>query len=190
MTAIDRVKEDLDYVANAVRREERDDGVPIIYYMWAVLVAVGWALPDFAARWTGLYWIIVGPAGGVLSWWIGARRSARVGINDTALGRRYAYHWLLVLLAFFLVFLPAVTGKVGAEAAAINVLLVTGLAYTLAGVHLERPLLWSGLLVFAGYVAMSLLDLPYLWTTTGLIVAASLLLAGLTRRKREPVASA
>lgn len=190
MTAIDRVKEDLDYVASAVRREQREDGIPVIYYMWALLVGIGWALPDFAPRWTGLYWIIAGPAGGLLSWWLGARKGAKAGINDAALGRRYAYHWLLVLLAFFLVFLPAVTGKVSADAAAINVLLVTGLAYSLAGVHLERPLLWSGLLVFGGYVALSVLELPYLWTTTGLVVAASLVLAGLTRRQREPTALA
>lgn len=190
MTTIDRAKEDLDYVASAVRREARDDGVPVIYYLWAVLVAIGWALPDFAPRWTGLYWIIAGPAGGVASWWIGARQGAKAGINDTALARRYAYHWLLAMLAFFLVFLPAISGKVGADAAAINVLLVAGLTYALAGVHLERPLLWSGLLVFGGYVALSTLDLPYLWTITGLVVAASLILAGLTSRKRRPVAPA
>ncbi len=190
MTAIDRVKEDLDYVAGAVRREDRDDGMPVIYYLWAILVAIGWALPDFAQRWTGLYWIIAGPAGGVLSWWLGARHGASTGVNDTTLARRYAYHWLLALLAFLLVFLPALAGKVSAEAAAINILLVAGLAYTLAGVHLERPLLWSGLLVFAGYVALSTLELPYLWTITGLVVAASLILAGLTRRKREPTALA
>lgn len=188
MTAIDRFKEDLDYVASAVRRDDHSDGVPVIYYMWAVLIAAGWALPDFAPRWAGLYWVIVGPAGGLVSWWLGSWQGARAGIHDTALGRRYAYHWLLAALAFFLVFLPAIFGKVGADAAAINVLLVAGLTYTLAGVHLERPLLWSGLLVFGGYVALSMLELPYLWTTTGLVVAASLLLAGLTRRKREPVA--
>lgn len=186
MTTIDRAKEDLHYVASAVRREDRDDGIPVIYYLWAVLVAIGWALPDFAPQWTGLYWIVVGPAGGLASWWIGSRQGAKAGINDAALGRRYAYHWLLALLAFCLVFLPAISGKVSAEAAAINVLLVAGLTYALAGVHLERPLLWSGLLALGGYVALSTLDLPFLWTSSGLVVAASLILAGLTSRRREP----
>ena len=190
MTAIDRVKEDLDYVASAIRREDLDDGVPVIYYLWAVLVAIGWALPDFAPRWTGLYWIIAGPAGGLLSWWIGTRRGTCAGINDTALGRRYAYHWSLTFFALLLVFLPAIFGKISADTAAINVLLVIGLTYTLAGVHLERPLLWCGLLVFAGYVALSTIELPYLWTITGLVVAASLILAGLTRRRRLPAALA
>ena len=185
MNDIDRVKEDLDYVASAVRREQQDDGIPAIYYLWSLIVAIGWALPDFAPRWTGLYWIIVAPAGELLSWGLGARQGEKEGINDTAQGRRYAYHWLLALLAFFLVFVPALMGRVSAETAAVNVLLVCGLVYTLAGIHLERPLLWIGLLVFAGYVALSTLQLPYLWTITGLVVAASLILAGLTRRKRE-----
>lgn len=188
MTAIDRVKEDLDYVTNAVRREDRDDGIPMIYFMWAVLVAIGFALPDFAPRWAGLYWLIAGPAGGLASWWLGARRGAQAGIHDAALGRRYAYHWLLAALAFVLVFVPALAGKVGVAAAATNLLLVAGLTYALAGVHLERPLLWSGVLMFAGYVALSLFELPYIWTTTGLIVAASLLLAGFNQRNRQPIA--
>lgn len=187
MTAIDQVKEDLDYVASAVRREARDDGIPVIYYMWAVLVGIGFALPDFAPRWAGLYWIVAGPGGGLLSWWIGARQGAKEGVHDAALGRRYAYHWILAGIAFFLVLVPVISGKVDIAAAATNTLLVGGLAYALAGVHLEKPLLWSGLVMFAGYVALSLLHLPYLWTTTGLVVAASLVLAGLTRRKRAPV---
>lgn len=185
MTAIDRVKDDLDYVANAVRREDRDDGVPLLYFMWAALIAVGWALPDFAPTWAGPYWVIVGPAGGIASWWIGSRTAEKVGINDAALGRRHMFHWLLAALAFFLVFLPALFGRASSASTAVNVLLVAGLAYSLAGIHLERPLLWSGLLVFVGYVALTLFDLPYMWTTTGLIVAASLILAGLNQRRRH-----
>lgn len=188
MTAVDRAKEDLNYVASAVRREDRDYGMPTIYFMWALLVAIGFTLPDFAPRWAGPYWCIAGPAGGVASWLLGARQGAQAGIHDAALGRRYAYHWLLATLAFVLVFLPAFTGKIGAAAAAANILLVAGLTYALAGVHLERPLLWSGLLMFGGYIALALLDLPYIWTTTGLIVAASLLLAGFSQRNRQPVA--
>ncbi len=186
MPAIDQVKEDLHYVASAVRREERDDGIPAIYFMWAALVAIGFALPDFAPRWAGLYWFTVGPAGGLASWWLGARSGAKAGVNDAALGRRHGYHWLLAGAAFVLVFIPAFAGRIDAAAAATNVLLVAGLTYVLAGVHLEKPLIWSGLLMFGGYVALSLLDLPYIWTITGLVVAASLLLAGFTRLNREP----
>ncbi|HVE49596.1 MAG TPA: hypothetical protein VNG69_08275 [Casimicrobiaceae bacterium] len=184
MTASDRVKDDLSYIAGIVRREDRDNGLPVINFMWSVLVGVGFALPDFAPRWVGWYWLIVGPIGGLASWWLGARQGQKAGVNDIELGRRYAYHWLLAAFAFVVVFLPALTGKVSPAAAATNVLLVGGLTHALAGVHLERHLLWSGLLLLGGYVALSVLQLPYVWTATGLIVAASLALAGVTQLKR------
>lgn len=184
MTTVDRVKEDLSYVASVVRQQDRDDGLPVIYFLWAVLVPIGFALPDFAPRWAGWYWLIVGPIGGLLSWWIGTRHSERTGINDIELGRRWGYHWLVAGAAFILIMLPIFTGKTAAPSAAANILLVVGLAYALAGVHLERPLLWSGLLMFGGYLALSVLDLPYVWTTTGVVVAAALILAGVTRQHR------
>lgn len=188
MPTIDRVREDLEYVTNAVRREDRDDPVPAIYLMWAVLVAIGFALPDFAPRWAAWYWFTIGPAGGLASWWLGARQGARDGIKDLALERRHAHHWLWAGLAFILVFLPALTGSATPAAAATNILLVAGLAYGLAGVHLERGLRWSGLLMLGGYVALSVLALPYLWTTTGLVVAASLIVAAFMQRKAPPIA--
>ncbi|HVF63972.1 MAG TPA: hypothetical protein VNE58_08260 [Casimicrobiaceae bacterium] len=74
-----------------------------------------------------------------------------------------------------------------AASVAPNVLLVGGLFYTLASVHLERPLLWSGVLLFAAYVVMALVALPFLWATIGLVVAAWLVLTGIvaSRRKRD-----
>jgi len=181
MPAIEQVREDLDYVANAVRREEADRGPPAVYVLWAVIVAIGFALPDFAPRHAGWYWLIVGPAGGIASWLLGRRQGIIDGVHDAALARRYAYDWLVAGAAFILVFVPAMAGAIQPTAAAVNVLLVGGVAYALAGVHLERPLLWSGLLMFGGYVALSLLALPYVWTATGIIVAASLAIAAVVR---------
>ena len=48
MTTNDNLRQDLAFVASAVRRHERAAGVPSIYFLWAVIVAVGFALPDFA----------------------------------------------------------------------------------------------------------------------------------------------
>ena len=58
------------------------------------------------------------------------------------------------------------------EAAVGNFLLVAGLAYALAGVHLERPMLWSGLIMLAAYVMLNMFALPYTWTITGLVIGA------------------
>ena len=65
----------------------------------------------------------------------------------------------------------------GLVSAAAGFLLTTGIVYGLAGVHLERPLLWCGLLAFAGYVALVVWRLPYAWTMTGALMATCLLLA-------------
>ena len=57
-------------------------------------------------------------------------------------------------------------------------LLIAGLAYGLAGVHLEPPMRWVGLMMMAGYMALTLFKLPYAWTATGVLVAAGLMYAG------------
>ena len=184
MTHPDQIKQDLDFIASAVRREDAPPGIPAIYFLWAVLVPVGFALPDFAAHLAGPYWFIAGIGGGLLSWFLGARQSRKLGINDKALGRRYGLHWVITGLGFMLCILPAVTGRVDVGAAVSNFLLVGGLAYALAGVHLERPLLWSGLVMLAAYVVINLFAPPYLWTITGVVIGLSLLWAGISSRRK------
>lgn len=189
MTTNDRVKEDLQYVASAVRRADRDDGPANIYLLWAVLIAIGFALPDFAPKWAGPYWLIAGPGGGVLTAWLAKRHAEGCGISDAELDRRAAYHWVLGgFISWMLVILPVATGRMDVNAGVANLLLIFGLVYVLAGVHMVRPLLWSGFIMWAGYIALSVFDLRYVWTTTGLIVGASLLLAAFNTRARPGIA--
>lgn len=177
MNTTQQLQSDLDYVAAAVRRREPDPGVPAIYALWAVLVLIGFALPDFAPRMAGAYWFIAGIGGGLLSWWMGARDSRRQGLHDRELGKRYGLHWGIAGLAYFLTGLPMlVQGPTDASAAAF--LLTTAIVYALAGVHLIRPLLWCGLLAFAGYVVLLVFAPPYAWTTTGVLMSACLAWAG------------
>lgn len=185
MTPVDRIKQDLDYVANAVRRNDRPSGIPAIYFLWALLIAVGFALPDFMPRAAALYWIPAGIGGGLLSIWLGAREARRRGINDTALGRRHGHHWLVAGLGFALCWLPIVAGGVSIQSGVGNFLLVGGLAYALAGVHLERPMLWSGLIMLAAYAVLSLFAPPYTWTITGVAIGLSLAWAGVSARRAD-----
>lgn len=176
MSATDEMKQDLGYVAAVLRRSERSPGVPAIYALWAGIVLVGFALPDFAPVYAGPYWLLAGPLGGLASFLIGWRASIADGVKDQALGRRYAWHWLLAGLAMLLVALPALNGAPTALVVP-YFLLVIGLAYALAGVHLEPPLRWAGLLMMGGYVALTL-GFPYAWTITGVLAAAALAYAG------------
>ncbi|KGM52864.1 hypothetical protein N792_01100 [Lysobacter concretionis Ko07 = DSM 16239] len=186
MTSTDHLRQDLDYVARAVRRSDRCSGVPAIYFLWAAIIVVGFALPDFAPQLAPLFWLVFGIGGGLASWWLGAREDQRSGTLDRELGRRHGYHWLVGGIGFLVCWLPVLRGA-PIELMAGNFLLVAGLVYALAGVHLERPLLWSGLLMLAAFAVLSLFAPPYTWTITGVVIGASLLWAGLASRKtREP----
>lgn len=180
----ERLQQDLEYVASAVRRSAPRSGPPAIYFMWAVLVAVGWALPDFAPNAAGPYWVICGIGGGFVSWWLAARDESRAGARDVALGRRWGLHWLVAGAGYAVCWLPLLHGATP-KAIIGNFMLVTGLVYALAGVHLERSLLWTGLLVLLGYVVLVLFAFPYTWTVTGLIVALALAWAGIASLRQR-----
>ena len=187
MTSAEQLKQDLDYVASAVRRQDRCSGVPEIYFLWAAIVLAGFALPDFAPRYAGPFWLAAGIGGGLLSWWLGERDARRNGVYDVALGRRHGYHWLIGGIGFVLCALPMLGGRAEIGSVVSNFLLVAGLVYALAGVHLERPLLFSGLLMLAAYAVLVVFAPPYVWTITGVVIALSLVWAGLwARRDRGP----
>ena len=74
-------------------------------------------------------------------------------------------------------------GRVSPQQGGAGFLFTTGLLYALAGVHLERPLLWSGLLMLAAYGVMTVFVPPYAWTITGVVIALSLVWAGLAAQR-------
>ena len=183
MTHDEQIRHDLDYVAAAVRRQDHPVGTPAIYFLWAILVPIGFALPDFLPHLAGAYWLVAGIGGGLASMWLGGRDARLNGISDRELGRRYGLHWLFTGLAFMLSALPLATGKVAPAAAVPTFMLIAGLAYTLAGVHLNRPILWSGLLMFAAYAALQVFPTPRIWTVSGLLIGLSLAWAGIAARR-------
>lgn len=182
MTDVSKLQSDLDYISSAVRADATAGGIPALYFLWALLIAVGFSLPDFAPQLAGIYWLFAGIGGGLFSWWLGARQSRRGGVNNTQLGQRYGLHWCLAGAAFLLCFLPLTLGRVPPEMGGANFLLVTGIAYGLAGVHLERPLLWCGMLMLLAYGVLVVLMPPYIWTITGITVGIALCWAGFSRR--------
>lgn len=179
MPEVDRLKEDLDYVASAVREADHRTGVPLIYFLWAGIVLAGFTLPDVAPPAAGPFWLVASPAGGVLSWVLGARAARRSGWSDAERGRRYALHWLIAGVAFLLCSLPLIFGTAAKGRFDVSsYMLVTGIAYALAGVHLERPLLWVGLLMLIAYAVIVVASPPYAWTITGVVIALALAWAG------------
>ena len=190
MSPSDSIKQDLQYVANAVRHRDRSPGVPAIYFLWAVLILVGFSLADLAPQYAATFWLVASIGGGLLSWYLGYRDSIRSGMRDAELGRRHGFHWLASGVAFVGVALPALVGRADMGHVAYSFMLVAALSYTLAGIHLERPLLWSGVVMFIAYAVLVVANPPHAWTFTGLATAISLAWAGIaTERANRAVAS-
>lgn len=187
MTQNQQLQQDLDYIAATVRRRDLPIGVPAIYFLWAAIIGVGFALPDFAPRHLNAFWLVFGFGGGLLSWWLGERDARRSGFNDPELGKRYGMHWGIGGIAFVLTSLPLLLGRVPPPQGGASFLFTTGLLYALAGVHLARPLLWSGLLMLAAYALLTVFALPYTWTLSGVSIAVSLVVAGLCAQRARSV---
>jgi hypothetical protein len=172
-TATDRVRSDLSYVRKAVESSDRHPTPASIYLLWAAIGAVGFPILDLAPRYAPWFWLIASPLGLAVSLWLGRRHARRIGQIGRSEGRRHGLHWLGVVLAAALAMLLAVAGRVDGAVLGQVVLLLIALTYFLAGVHLDRAMLWvSGLLV-AGYLALFVVA-AWAWTVIGLTLAAGL----------------
>ena len=189
MSPIDSLHQDLHYVANAVRRRDRSPGVPAIYFLWAGLTLVGFSLPDFAPEVSGIFWLVACLGGGSLSWYLGYRDSRQHGVRDAELGLRHGLHWLVGGAAFIGVALPMMLGRVDAMASVETYMLVAAVLYALAGVHLERPMLWSGVVMFVAYAVMVIVHPPYAWTLAAIATSLSLAWAGISALRSNRDAS-
>ena len=178
MSDMNNLKDDLAFVRAAVGRGRDDRGTAPTYFLWAAIIAVGFALPDFAPRLAWSFWVVAGLAGGAASVWLGYRYANQRGVQDPAVGRRHGAHWLLSGVAIAVPMTAIWLGRLPAPEAAPMVLAIVGLAYALAGVHLHPPLRWAGFALLAGAFVLMLWPMPYLWTVTGAVVALALVVGG------------
>lgn len=169
---------DLRYVRGAVERSERQATPAAIYFFWAVVGPVGFALLDFRPEWVPAYWSVAGPGGFVVSAVLGWRHARSIGQCSTGGGERHLLHWGGMLGAIALAVLMNVNGLISGQALGPAILLILALSYFEAGVHIDRTFLWLGLLMAAGYVFV-IFTTAYSWTIVGLIVAVAFAAAGL-----------
>ena len=177
-----KLGEDLDYVRSALDRGRIDGSPAAIYWIWAAIIFVGFALVDLAPRTTGPYWLVAAPVGFAASMWFGRRSAERLGEINRAGVRRHLLHWSGLLIAALLALVPVVAGKANGFDFATTMVLLAGLTHWLAGVHGDRPMFVSGTLLFAGYAMVILLPGPA-WTVLGVVVGAALALAGWSARR-------
>ncbi|MDB5292723.1 MAG: hypothetical protein JWL69_3964 [Phycisphaerales bacterium] len=180
MTDPQQLSQDLHFVREAVNRRELTGPSPApILYVWAVYVLVGYTMIDFWPQASGWFFMVGGIVGGILSGILGKRAGRRIGEHDRERGRRAMLHWFGgIFLAFLSVAALAATVPALRPPSATQVLaqifvVMIGLDYFLAGVHLDRHFLWLGPIVMAGGVLVGLFP-HYGWTGLGVVIALGL----------------
>ncbi|HWY88567.1 MAG TPA: hypothetical protein VNX28_17780 [Gemmataceae bacterium] len=178
---IEKLAADLHFVREAVKTSHtvqyRSVAIPVL---WAVVIAVGFALNDFIlSPVVGWYWALAPAAAGVLSGWLGQRAEQSAGVqSDRRLGRRIALHWLATLMGMSAVLVITVTHDLGMALAGQLLTLVFGIVYFLGGLHLDGRFLWPGLAAIAGSAAIGQIG-PYSWTIVGAVIAGALIASAL-----------
>jgi hypothetical protein len=180
MDQLEQLRGDLHFVRAVVESADVAARPAMIYFMWAVIGLCGFALVDFRQTWVPSYWSIAGPAGFLASAYLGWRHARRTGQVAASAGRQLL-HWGGMLAAIFLAVLMPINGLLQWNGLGPAILLILALGYFQAGVHLDRSLLWIGLLMGAGYLFVMVVS-AYAWTVVGLVLAAALTIAGLRGR--------
>ena len=178
MDQLEHLKSDLHFVRAVVETAGRDRSPAAIYFLWAILGLCGFALVDVRQTWVSSYWSIAGPAGFVASAYLGWRHARRTGQVTASAASRYLLHWGGMLAAIFLAVLMSISGLLRWDGLGPAILLILALGYFHAGVHLDRALLWIGLLMGASYVFVIFVS-AYAWTVVGVVWATALTIAGL-----------
>ncbi len=176
---------DIRYVRDVVEHADAPTGPAGIYLFWAAATLVGFALIDLRPDSVGTYWMVVFPVGWLFSGWLARRHSKSLGQADNRLCRQHAVHWLIMFGFVGLAALLPARGLIPWQSLGPTVLLSVSLAYILAALHLDRRLVWPGLLMVGGYVVL-LFEPAFSWTIVGAMVAAGLVASSLVGRRGGP----
>jgi hypothetical protein len=180
MDHLERLHGDLSFVRDAVDGSTQSKSPSALYFVWAVIVAVGFSLIDFRPGAVPEYWVVAGPAGFLISAYLGWRHARRIGQASSADGSRHLLHWGAVLVAIALAVVLGVSGTWASSTLHTVILLVLAVGYFTAGLHLDRLFLPIGLLMGAGSIVVAFVD-SYAWTGLGVALAVSLTVAGIRK---------
>lgn len=188
-----QLQRDLSFVRAAVERGDAPASPAGVYYLWAAISLVGFALIDYAPAQVGLYWMFAGPLGGVASGLIGWRAARARGQSSERLGRRHWLHWTALVAAIFLLAPLVATGRIPNAEMPRLVLLLVAFAYFTGGAYLDPRLRWiAGAVAGCYLLTVVVRELPHLWTVTAVVLAASFVACGLvtSRIDRRPAGPA
>src|SRR5262245_40901644 len=98
MDHLERLEGDLSFVRGALDASTRSKSPSALYFLWAGIVLIGFALVDVQAGLVPAYWAVAGPVGFFASAYLGWRHALRVGQASASDGKRYLLHWAAVLV--------------------------------------------------------------------------------------------
>ena len=179
-----KIESDIGYVKDLVAKSDNPASPASIYVIWAVILMVGFSLIDLAPRWVGLFWMIAGPAGGMLSGFLGYKAGANKGQMDREVGIKHTLHWSGMMVIVFLAILLGLKGLVHGVVNSQVILLVVALGWWTAGVHFDRIFLWLGGIMVLGFLGTLFMD-SYAWTAMGVLLGTVLIVAAIRQGKKN-----
>ena len=185
-----KLEEDVSFVRQAVEQRDKAEYKSLaIIIMWAVIVAVGYALNDFAMDRVPLYWMTAPVAGFLVSLAVGARADRKRGLRRPGLGARHALHWGTIFFGGMAVCSIAVAHRFDGWVIAQLFGLLVGVVWFLGGLHLDRRTLWPGVLLICGAAAVDHIQ-PWPWTIVGLATSLTLVASALWMKPKDEEAAA
>ena len=179
-----KIESDIGYVKDLVAKSDNSASPASIYILWALILIAGFSLIDFAPRWVGLFWMIAGPAGGLLSGFLGCKAGASKGQMDREMGIKHALHWSGMMVVIFLIVLLGLRGLVHGVVISQVILLVVALGWWTAGVHFDRIFLWLAGIMVLGFLGTLFMD-RYAWTIMGVLLGTVLIVTAIRQGKKH-----
>jgi hypothetical protein len=187
MTETDQIRDDLSFVRAAVaRRDSSPLRFSTPYYFWAVYVLIGYSLLDINPAWANwffsLAWVPVVAACGIAEHFWKIRHGEINRETDQKITRHFFYGSVLAVAAVIGLACcnPAFRGPVTGQV----MVVLLGIIYFLAGVHLDPSFLWLGPVLIVGGVTVGLVP-HYGWTALGIVIAGGLCAAAMINARRQ-----
>ena len=116
---------------NKLLSDSESTSYPAIYVLWGIIILLGFTIAEFKPEALLAYWIPASIIGFVLSAWLGYRKSTKIGQRDRDIGNQYMMHFAIMTVCIFIAIFTQAHEAI---------LMIIGLAYLLAGIHLERAM--------------------------------------------------
>lgn len=182
---IHKIESDLAFLKETLAERNKQQYASIaIAILWAVIVSLGCMTNDFFHQYSGWYWLCAPPVGFLLSFYFGSKAARKAGVSSKRDTRAHLFHWGSMFFLFLAVLSIAHVHNLSGSVVGQISILIGGLAWYLAGLHLDKRFLLPGIVMVVGAVSIDHISL-YPWTVVGLTFSASLIISAIKMRPQH-----